>query len=93
MTNDLTSKIRQLRDLGFSEGLPLDNPSASAHAGLRLESGRIGMAVVLSELVLEAPYTLVALHEDSSQVHHLPVHQWDEVLRQVHARRAICQMD
>ena len=71
----------------------MEDASPSHLGGMRLESGRIGVAVVFSESVLGETYTLVALVEDAAPTRLVATHRWDDVVREVHLRRAIREMD
>ncbi len=61
--------------------------------GMRLVSGRLGVAVVFSESASGETYTLVALMENAPPARLVATHRWDDVVREVHLLWAIREMD
>lgn len=71
----------------------MEDASPAQRDGMRLVSGRIGVAVVFSESALGETYTLATLMEDAAPTRLVATHRWDDVVREVHLLRAIREMD
>lgn len=80
------SEIAQLRALGFAEGLPI-GPSVQAWpVAARLESGRIGVAVVFLEPGAPATYALMPLDANPHIGSDLASDVWEDIIDSVHRR-------
>ena len=79
------SQISQLRSLGFAESLPIEAIDHARGIVVRLESGRIGVAVELCAGEDAARYVirpLIRAHGGSS----MTTNRWGDIVRDIHQR-------
>ena len=80
------SEIKQLRGLGFAEGLPIGDGTCDRGTVARLESGRIGVAVEFFRADPAPRYAIVALDAAAGDAPSTRSHRWDDIVRDIHLR-------
>lgn len=80
-----SSEITELRALGFAEGLPIDVIDPPSGVFLRLESGRVGVAVEFC--AEDAPrYAVKPLLGDTRGGRSMATDVWSDIVRDIHRR-------
>jgi hypothetical protein len=80
-----SSEITELRALGFAEGLPIDVIDPPSGVFLRLESGRVGVAVEFC--AEDTPrYAVKPLLGDTGGGRSMATDVWSDIVRDIHRR-------
>jgi hypothetical protein len=81
-----TSEITELRALGFAEGLPIEAIDRPCGIVVRLESGRIGVAVEFCAGEGTPRYAVKPLVRDSGNGLGMATDIWSDIVRDIRRR-------
>ena len=80
------SEIIELRSLGFAEGLPIEAIDQTRGIVVRLESGRIGLAVELCAGEDMPRYVVRPLVRANGNWSGMATDTWSDIVRDIHQR-------
>ena len=87
------SEITELRALGFAEGLPIDAIDHPRGIVVRLESGRIGVAVEFCVGQGTSRYAVKPLVRDIRNGSGMATDIWSDIVRDIHRRAPLAADD